>query len=549
MDPYVSALAERGIPAIASGGELAEERELMELKIVLEAIADPDNPVAVLAAVTGLFFGVSPEAALNGLAAGERLSITAAPHDPAGALGAALGQLHDWALKAADEPADQLLDRILDDSGLLPLAASTDQGNSRAGTLLYLVDAIRSTDLPSGITDAIRRIADTIERSEATPSLEPGRSDVVRVMNVHKAKGLEAPVVILAAPVTHGPRTPELHVRRGATGRPEGATRIVDPSAPDGPRQAERAVITQPAGWQAWEDEERAMLDAEWDRLLYVAVTRAKDELVVALDEDPDKETTWSRLRAALVDQGEAIELPVDPPTGRPLLAVPAAEMGTRVQETEARRARAAARTVRFTTVSEEAKGELRFEREFDRRREERPEVTLGRSWGRVVHRTIEAMGRGRRGDALDAFIRAVVADEFRDADEVDRAGRISALGELVATLRGSAEWQALEASADGCFELPVTTWAAGEGEAAVTEGVIDAACRDGSSWTVFDWKTDRPELYAGREEGYRRQVEDYSRMLARVSGQAAEGRLVPLGGGAGGGPPAAEGGGQLRLL
>ena len=37
--------------------------------------------------------------------------------------------------------------------------------------------------------------------------LEPGRTDVVRLMNLHKAKGLEAPVVFLADPRAAAGRT------------------------------------------------------------------------------------------------------------------------------------------------------------------------------------------------------------------------------------------------------------------------------------------------------------------------------------------------------
>ena len=39
--------------------KLAQEYELHELLVVLRALADPDNGVAVAAALEGLFFGLS----------------------------------------------------------------------------------------------------------------------------------------------------------------------------------------------------------------------------------------------------------------------------------------------------------------------------------------------------------------------------------------------------------------------------------------------------------------------------------------------------------
>src|SRR4030095_10301006 len=72
-----------------------------------------------------------------------------------------------------------------------------------AGDVLHAVDRVRHVVEEGGsLADA----ADSLEEdSEATNEveslpLEPGRTDVVRLMNLHKAKGLEAAVVFLADP-------------------------------------------------------------------------------------------------------------------------------------------------------------------------------------------------------------------------------------------------------------------------------------------------------------------------------------------------------------
>ena len=89
--------------------------------------------------------------------------------------------------------------------------------------------------------------------------------DEVRVMTVHGAKGLEAPIVILADTMTPpaGPRPPRLlELPDGADGlgRAQGRRRSA------GRRRA-------PGGMAEAEDEYR--------RLLYVAMTRAADRLIV----------------------------------------------------------------------------------------------------------------------------------------------------------------------------------------------------------------------------------------------------------------------------
>jgi ATP-dependent helicase/nuclease subunit A len=98
--------------------------------------------------------------------------------------------------------------------------------------------------------------------------------DEVRVMTVHGAKGLEAPIVILADTTTppKGPREPRLLGLPAANAAPGAPERIVwagrkaDDVAPVAAARA-RAVTAA---------------ENEYRRLLYVALTRAADRLVIA---------------------------------------------------------------------------------------------------------------------------------------------------------------------------------------------------------------------------------------------------------------------------
>src|SRR5262249_19057983 len=119
-----------------------------------------------------------------------------------------------------------------------------------------------------GFVERLREEAEG-EAPEA-PIIEES-SEGVRIMTVHKAKGLEFPVVILA------------DITAGIAAWNPG--RYVDP--------ARGLCALRLGGWQPWdliehEDEEVARDRAEGVRVAYVAATRARDLLVVpAIGDDP----------------------------------------------------------------------------------------------------------------------------------------------------------------------------------------------------------------------------------------------------------------------
>ena len=165
-------------------------------------------------------------------------------------------------------PAGAAIERILEQTGLLALAATSADG-ARAGELLQAMDLVRQVvELGGSLQDgaaALDEDAPISNEMESLP-LEPGRRDVVRVMNLHKAKGLEAGVVFLADPC-HGyvfPASVRI-VRDGSVAR--GYLRI-EWRAEEG---FARRLIGLPVGWTAHESIEQRYIGAETNRLLYVA--------------------------------------------------------------------------------------------------------------------------------------------------------------------------------------------------------------------------------------------------------------------------------------
>ena len=78
-------------------------------------------------------------------------------------------------------------------------------------------------------------------------------------------------------------------------------------------------MLAQPPGWEVWATAELEFVEAERLRLLYVATTRAKHELVVAraVKGKGFDESQWSKLTAALdVHAKELISSPTSPVSG-----------------------------------------------------------------------------------------------------------------------------------------------------------------------------------------------------------------------------------------
>ena len=271
-----------------------------------ERSCDPDDPVALIAVLRSEMFGISDEALYQYKRAGGRFSF----REPIMATG--LPQVHDKPIRDSLGrlnryfgwldvlPAVASIERIADDLGLVAQAC-TPPAPTSAGSLAKVFELCRAVGSEQlsmvELVDFLERLVTADEKYDGI-SVRPHAAPVVRLMNLHKVKGLEAPVVILADPTGDHKHPIDFHIDRSGD-CVRGYMGVYAPRPETG--YSPPRVIACHSDWPRFEDTERKFLDAEDDRLLYVAATRAGACLVISHREKRVNENPWRTLTKDLV--------------------------------------------------------------------------------------------------------------------------------------------------------------------------------------------------------------------------------------------------------
>ena len=580
MDIYARALAAAGVPYDVSGSAaFSESDEIGEVVRLLLALKSPDNPVAAAAALKGVFFGVSDQELLDWSASGGTFAFTGeiAPGGEATAkVRRALQTLRDWWAWTKRYAPSNVLEMVLEASGLLnSLVSSGGDGPGQAGNILKLVEVVRALETEG--TTSFAAVADFVAKwieldTFGEMNLTPGRRDVVRLMNLHKAKGLEAPVVVLANPAGRKAPEPDKHIVR-LEGRASG--RRTSPSGgASGPSghflfskklRWTRQSISEPAGWAETVEEERKYAEAEEHRLMYVAATRGGDILVVSTyGGDLAARKAWGVLDGWL---GDIPELAWPGPGREPDPERVAARAGKLVLKPgEVAKGREGILTRRG--VASRA-GYLRESVTSIARRErsspEWPASGFGMKWGTAVHMMMNVLGKAGRDGASekgapaisDATLRLLARNALEATHLV--AGEEEKLVALVREIISSEFWTRAMAAETKFFETPFAVKVGPEdpdyGELSrraglvsmagarpvapvknaplFLSGAIDLAFIESDGWIIADYKTDRvAEGAEGKDaeedrpalrelvDYYRPQVALYGRFWEKITGQ-----------------------------
>jgi ATP-dependent exoDNAse (exonuclease V) beta subunit len=599
---YTDALEARQVPHLLVGGKSFHGREEVEtIRAALAAIEWPDDELAVFATLKGSLFAIDDELLLEfrdrfgmfhpfrvpkelGGNSGNELALAGEPTSHLTPIADALRFLQRLHRGRNVRPVADTIGRLLAETRAHVGFILRPAGEQALANVLHVAELARQYEAQGGISfrgfiDELRKAAES-ESAEA-PILEES-SDGVRLMTVHKAKGLEFPVVILA----------DITCRLNRTD----ASRFLDAE--------KRLCAMKLGGWAPHElydaeQDEVAREAAEGIRLAYVAATRARDLLVVpALGDEPWESGWTSPLNAALYPPIDArrdavkapkcpsfkskdtvLERPNEEPWG-PSTMCPGQHVfpdpdGYAVTWWDPSALKLGARApfgmrrddLIVKDVSKQALADGRSA--YDQWRLRRADaLTAGarasveldtvRAWTSDAARPLPGGADSRRVEILDiaaaadverpggalfgALVHAVLAevpfdaseDNLRAAAEVEarvlgltpedaHAAALAAarvLGhEFFARVRAAAQRGTCRR------EVPVTLTLEGN---ALVEGVVDLAFEEDGAWVVVDYKTDR-EIAGVGEERYRRQVAFYAEAISRATGADATGVLVRL--------------------
>ncbi|HWC98125.1 MAG TPA: UvrD-helicase domain-containing protein [Candidatus Sulfopaludibacter sp.] len=564
---YVRALEARSIAHLLVGSKSFHRREEVgTLRAALRAVEWPDDELSVFAVLRGSLYSVPDDTLLRFRNEHKRFHpMRELPEEldddfrPIREAFATLSELHR---RRNYRPVADTIHELLEATRAHAGFAFRKGGERVLANVYRLTDLARSFEA-SGAATSFRAFVEYLDGEYESgdtgeaPILEQ-EGGGVQLMTVHKAKGLEFPVVILAD------LTAKLKGR-------EGGDRYSDP---------ERRLCAQRLVWCApWElldaAEEEAKADEEEAlRVAYVAATRARDLLVVATIGEEDRPGGWlSPLHEALYPPQDrwrisdvapgcpkfgwstVLNRPADQPeevSVKPGLHRPKAGSHTvvwfdpAVLALRVAKAEGVENEQVLTGTPEQAVEGLRLYQEWkdararrlrdgsvERYRVEQAEsfgkaaeaahipvetVTLplamgrptGRKFGRVVHDILQHAGSAEDAAGLAEIWgrrHAVTQDDCRAAAEAAR----QALEYLA---------QAMPAGAERHRELPVMVRLA---DGRLLDGRIDLAWRDASGWTVVDYKTDR------RDKRNLSQVQIYAWALEQATGAPARGIVLEV--------------------
>lgn len=338
------ALKARGIPHVAPEEQpLLESPDVCDLLALLDALASPGHNLSLAHALRSPLFGAD-EADLLWLAErsgsadwldrpapAERWSWwgalqEAAPEQLSPALARAQGLLARWAELALARSPHDLLDAILAEGELMSRLAVAVPASERAARL-HAVESLLALALDldggryAGLYGFVRAL-----KSRALTLAAPAEPEAVQLLTVHGAKGLEARVVFL------------IDGEAGPARAESSSLAVAWPVQDSAPATVAflASETRPPPSLQALLDDEREQRQREELNALYVAMTRARERLLIS--RTPARRaaasaTWWSRLQplamplavppepeasSAAASEASLLRLPPAPPRQAP---------------------------------------------------------------------------------------------------------------------------------------------------------------------------------------------------------------------------------------
>lgn len=298
---YARAFAEQAIPCrMQEDEDFFSTMEVAVTYALLQILDNPRQDVPLISVLRSPVFGFSPD----------RLAVIRGSHpkgdffDALAASGDAdcrefLSRIADLRVKAKDMSVHRLLWHLYNELNILGVFGSMSNGERRRENLITLFEHARSFESAGykGLFAFVSHLRFLLENGEQPESASGGSGSGVSIMSIHKSKGLEFPIVILA------------DLNKSFNKMDFQTPVLVHPKLGLGPMfiDLDRHIRYPTAARQAIENRMNRELRSEEMRVLYVGMTRAKEKLVLVAT-IPSAEKKLAELMALS-------DLPVQPET------------------------------------------------------------------------------------------------------------------------------------------------------------------------------------------------------------------------------------------
>ena len=514
-------LAQVGVPFyVYKGLGFFDADEVKDVIALIQYLAEPDTDLRAAAFLRSRFVRLSDPAIK--MLAPDLAAAVRTPAEPAAMAGlgdedravlaATRRAAADWLARADRLPPAELVDAVLHDSAYYFEIRGRGQAQARENLkkLRALIRRLQNRGYAT-LGRVAERVSQLMAGDESNAIVDA--LDAVNLMTVHAAKGLEFPVVFV------------VNLSRGVGGR-GGPVEVVTRVERDG---SVADLVSLDGLAEEVGDEIEAREREESKRLVYVALTRARDRLYLATT--LAKNGTFAPGPASLGN--------VLPPSLAPAFTQAAAGIGADVVEWVAASGvrhqlrvvtAAAVAPIGATAIAPSIGDDFAplvlartgASNVSDLARAAAPATALGdgsdrasaRAFGALVHRAVAAGALEAEGEERDAIVTRLGVD--LDAETREQA-RVA-----LARLAARDDVRELITEADVHHEVPLS-WTAPDGS--TVRAVLDAvvAHKDGRI-TVVEFKTGRAQLADGR------QLADYVEGLARLlRGKIVSGRTIRL--------------------
>ncbi|MGC8908898.1 MAG: UvrD-helicase domain-containing protein, partial [Desulfomonilaceae bacterium] len=513
---YAKALQDLDIPYEVTGSATVNETEEVSiLHSVISCLVEPHNPVALLAVLRGPLFGLSDHQLYDFKTKGGVFSFeSGVPKDldpsTACVFSDAFGRMQRYRSWLMHLPMIPALEKIVEDLGLLIHAAVDTGGNLKVGAIFKTLEWLRKSSprllTANDLREALQALVAKTHTHDAIPAMTTSGS-AARLMNLHKVKGLEAPIVFLADPSGSFDKPPLIHIDRSGS-KVRGYFAIHSMQA----RGNNPVILAQPVDWERYAQRESAFQSAEFLRLLYVAATRAGCLLTISQLHKSKKRHPWVMFSDALEQAPEWSASFQQEGRRRPAAGEIAEDEALKVRD-EIRHKWECVTRPSYESSGVKARVVVSDEAPIAARDQ-------GTQWGTVIHALLETAMLHEDID-LEQAARSILAQQDLEME------RLPSCIETVQRVMSSELWRRARKSPRVMVETPFQMLVADSGDGSlerplILKGVIDLIFQEGDSWVLVDYKTDR--IPAGSQEvlveKYRNQVLAYAKAWASITGQ-----------------------------